>query len=207
MSQFRKQLKDTVEAKIDALYHLNPEDENYEHRLDALLDEKRYIFPGDPLKVCLCLLTVYMLTCFQVRADQGKAYDHPIFISVVRSFIFGSRLYLFQVHAPLFREEYGGRVYKIIPYPFVAFIATAVCFYHLFLLFSFTFPRFFPVFVTVQLLLSPSIFRPAAIRTHIASTSLPYSGWERRNPERSSSLPSSSTLKQGMLFGFMSYHF
>ncbi|KIP01310.1 hypothetical protein PHLGIDRAFT_123463, partial [Phlebiopsis gigantea 11061_1 CR5-6] len=111
LSQFRKHLKDTVEAKIDALYHLDPNNNDYERRLDALLNEKRYIFPGDPLKV---------------RVNRGKAYDHPIFISVVRSFIFGARLYLFQVHAPLFREEYNGHVYKIIPFPFVAFIATAV---------------------------------------------------------------------------------
>ena len=55
MTQFRSLLKKVVDDKIEAFYLVGPTHSNVEERLKAWLVDRRYLFDGDPLKVCLWL--------------------------------------------------------------------------------------------------------------------------------------------------------
>ena len=54
-------------------------------------------------------------------------FHNLIFVDVIREFLFGKHLYILSYHPEAFQIKHNGRVFKIIPAPMVALIATAVC--------------------------------------------------------------------------------
>lgn len=52
MSQFRGKLRVVVNSEINAAYGLVHGAADFEQRLQALFEHRRYLYPGDPISVC-----------------------------------------------------------------------------------------------------------------------------------------------------------
>ena len=54
---------------------------------------------------------------------------HPMFFSVVRTFIFEERVHLLRYQASRFETKFEGKTYRVIPNAFIALVATAVSYF------------------------------------------------------------------------------
>ena len=127
MSQYRTEFKDAVSAGINDAYGLSARSKDFKAQVDALLEDRRYIYPGEPGKVSLPFLSVdEVLLPLQDPVVKAHIFLNDAIVWLIRDLVFDKFIYLFTRFSRSFETEYKGETVAIVPTPLVSFIATAV---------------------------------------------------------------------------------
>ena len=85
MSQYRLAVRKISDSKVPTHYHLNTNDPDREERIDALLEGKRYIFPGDIMVCARCYCWPLLISCGRGRLIRISYSDTLALLTLFRS--------------------------------------------------------------------------------------------------------------------------